>query len=238
MAFDLTLNGWLNGVSALGVVITAVIMGLYIYFRGRKLEATLLKYSGGMLIFVGLLWSGPALDFLTILTTTKNILYDWRFIYAWVSYIWVAPAITSAIVIGAELIAPNKKKFIVAFIIVVSIIFEIGLLVWPYESYTYPDPYPSGENIIDTSLNFSFFTFYALAIILVTVVAFNGIGSILKARQSTGILKRKFVLLSLGFIIFPLSAVFDTLFSAGALLFVVRMFVVVSGFLIYFGLKP
>lgn len=234
----LILEGYLNGISALGVLIIDFIIGIYILYKAWKLDAKLLKYSGVMIILIGLLWSGPSLDFIKILLTETNIPYGIRYLYVYASYIWVAPAIFIAMIIGAELIAPDKKNYILVFTLIVGIVFEIGLLVFPYDSYTYPDHYPTGKNIIDTSLNFGFFTFYALAIILITVVIFNGIGAFLKARESTGILKRKFLFLALGFIIFPTAAVFDTLIPPGYLLPLVRMFVIVSAVLLYLGLKP
>lgn len=191
-----------------------------------------------MIILIGLLWSGPSLDFIKILLTGTNIPFNIRYIYVYASYIWVAPAIFVAMIIGGELIAPDKKKYLLIFTFIVGIVFEIGLLIFPYESYTYPVSYPNGENIIDTSLNYGFFTFYALAIILITVVIFNGIGAALKARDSTGILKRKFIFLALSFIIFPVSALFDTLVPPGFLLPLVRLFIIITGVLLYLGLKP
>jgi len=234
----LSLNGYLNGLSAVGVLIINIIIGVYIMYRALKLNAKLLKYSAVMIVLIGFLWSGPSLDFIKILLTGTNIPEGIKFIYVYASYIWVAPAIFIAMIIGAELIAPDKKKYILAFISIVGIVFEIGLLRFPYNSYTYPIPHPTGENIIDTSLNFGFFTFYALAIIIFTIIIFNGIGSILKARESTGIVKRKFIFLSLGFILFPIAAVFDTLVPPGVFLPLVRMLIIVSAILFYLGLKP
>jgi len=234
----LIIEGYLNGISALGVLIINIIIGIYIMYKAIKLDAKLLKYSAVMVILIGLLWSGPSLDFIKILLTQTNIPENIKQIYVLVSYIWVAPAIFLAMIIGAELIAPNKKKYILIFILIVGIVFEIGLIAFPLDSYTYPDPHPNGGNIIDTSLNFGFFTFYALAIILITVVIFNGVGAMLKARDSSGILRQKFILLGLGFILFPIAAVFDTLIPPGPILPIVRILVIVSGILLYLGLRP
>ncbi|MEJ2249521.1 MAG: hypothetical protein P8Y97_07665, partial [Candidatus Lokiarchaeota archaeon] len=215
---NIHINGILNGSSALGVLIINAIIGVYILIKAYKLGAKLLKYAGFMIILIGLLWSGPSVDFLLILFTGTNITPTW--IYAIISYIWVAPAILLAILIGSELIAPKRKKIIISLVIIVGIVFEVGLIFFPFDglSFNYTLPTPLGSNIIDTSLNYDFFTFYALAIILIFVVIFNGFGSIKKALDSTGILKRKFTYLALAFIIFPIAAVFDTLVSIAILL--------------------
>lgn len=236
MAFeDVGINGFLNGGSALGVLILNAIIGIYILYKGQKLGAKLLRYAGVMIFFIGLLWLGPSTDFLMLLTTGNNI--DPQWIYPYLSYLWVAPAIFIAMLIGTELIAPNKKNIILIFVAIIGIIFEIGLIFFPRDGQTYTYTIEA-ENIIDTSFNPSFFTFYALAIILLFVVIFNGIGSIQKAKESTGILKKKFLYLGLGFIIFPIAAVFDTLVPPGPALPIVRITVIITGILLYMGLKP
>jgi hypothetical protein len=236
MAFeDVGFLGALNGGSALGVLITSVLIGVYILIKGTRLKAKLLQYAGIMIILIGLLWLGPSTDFLMLLFTGANI--SPQEIYAYLSYLWVAPAIFIAMLIGTELIAPNRKKAILIFIGIVGIIFEIGLIFFPFEGQTFEYKIEA-KNIIDTSFNPLFFSFYALAIILLFVVIFNGFGSIQKARESTGILRQKFIFLALGFIIFPIAAVFDTLVPPGVALPFVRITVVITGILLYLGLKP
>lgn len=232
-----TISGILNGTSALGVLIINAVIGLYILIRAYQLKAKLLKYAGAMIILIGLLWGGPAVDFLMILLTETNISPNW--IYPIISYIWVAPAIILAISIGAELLAPKKKKIILIIVLIIGIVFEVGLLVFPFDglsfAYTLNNP---GSDIIDTSLNYGFFTFYALALILIFVLVFNGFGSLKKAIALTGILRKKFTYLALAFIIFPVAAVFDTLISTPILLPFVRITVIITGILLYLALKP
>jgi len=225
----------LNGGSALGVLISSALIGIYILYKGQKLGAKLLRYAGVMIIMIGLLWLGPSTDFLWILINETNIE---AIVYPYLSYVWVGPAIFIAMLIGTELIAPNKKKIILIFIAIVGIIFEIGLIFFPTQTFEFEPPTVPGDNIIDTSFNPAFFSFYALAIILLFVVIFNGIGSIQKAKESTGILRKKFIYLALGFIIFPIAAVFDTLVPPGAALPFVRITVIITGILLYMGLKP
>ncbi len=228
----------LNGGSALGVVISNVLIGIYILYKGLKLKAKLLKYAGIMIILIGMLWLGPATDFLTILTSTENL--DPPIIYAFLSYIWVAPAIFIAMLIGTELITPNRKNIILVVVAVLGVIFAIGLIFFPYNNQTFEYDLPAspGENIIDTSFNLTFFSSWALAAILLFVIVFNGIGSAIKAKESTGVLRKKFTYLALGFIIFPIAALFDTLVPPGPLLPIVRITVVITAILLYLGLKP
>ena len=103
--------GWLDGLSAAFIIIFAIFFGLLSFYKARKLEAKLLGVAGVMMVFVGLLWLGPFSDFLSVLIFQKNLTPN--YIYAYLSYMWVAPAIIIGMYLGGELIAPKKKWTIV-----------------------------------------------------------------------------------------------------------------------------
>jgi len=82
--------GYLDGLTATGIILSSVIFGLLSFYHARKLEAKLLGVAGMMMILIGLLWLGPFVDFIMISTTGKNIRP--LQVYTWLSYMWVAPA--------------------------------------------------------------------------------------------------------------------------------------------------
>ncbi|MHA1525642.1 MAG: hypothetical protein ACTSQD_01320 [Promethearchaeota archaeon] len=65
--------GYLDGLTATGIILSSVIFGILSFYHARKLGARLLGIAGAMMIFIGLLWLGPFVDFLLILTTGINI---------------------------------------------------------------------------------------------------------------------------------------------------------------------
>ena len=65
--------GWLDGLSAAGIVIFTSFFGLLSFYKARKLEAKLLGIAGLMMVFTGLLWLGPFTDFLFVLIFQKNL---------------------------------------------------------------------------------------------------------------------------------------------------------------------
>ncbi|MHA1758587.1 MAG: hypothetical protein ACTSVV_17615, partial [Promethearchaeota archaeon] len=70
-----------------------------------------------------------------------------------------------------------------------------------------------------------------------SVALFNGIGFLMKARKTTGEIKKKFNLLSEGFLLFVICAAFDSLATPGIGLIFVRLGVIGSIILLYNGLK-
>ena len=69
----LTIIGWLNGITAMGILIFGIIFGIFIIYKSRKIEAKLLFLLGIGNILIALVWLGSCCDFLTILITGRNI---------------------------------------------------------------------------------------------------------------------------------------------------------------------
>ncbi len=229
------LLGWLNGISALGVVTVNLLIGFYSLYKSIKLKAKLLTVTALTIIFVGLLWLGPTTDFLKILITDTNIEPVW--VYPLLSYMWAAVGITLGMYIGGELLMPKKKWILVGIFIILSIAYEYFLFSDPIASFEYVVPSPLGSDIIDTSSNYSYPTSYFLIVFILSILTFNGIGFLVKAKQATGILRKKFLFLSIGFIVFAVVVIFDSVVPPMIALFIVRFGIIISSILLYLGIK-
>ncbi|MEE9378435.1 MAG: hypothetical protein V3V33_10410 [Candidatus Lokiarchaeia archaeon] len=229
------LLGWLNGISALGVVIINLLIGFYSLYKSIKLKAKLLTVTALTILFVGLLWLGPTTDFLKILITDTNIEPVW--VYPLLSYMWAAVGITLGMYIGGELLMPKKKWILVGIFIIFSIAYEYFLFSDPLASFEYVVPSPLGSDIIDTSSNYSYPTSYFLIVFILSILVFNGFGFLVKAKQATGILRKKFLYLSIGFIVFAVVVIFDSVVPPMIALFIVRFGIIVSSILLYLGIK-
>ncbi len=229
------LLGWLNGISAMGVLTVNLIIGFYTLYKANKLKAKLLTVTSLTIIFVGLLWLGPTIDFLKILITDTNIEPVW--VYPLLSYMWAAAGITLGMYIGGELLMPKKKWILVGIFIILSIAYEYFLFSDPLASFEYVVPSPLGSDIIDTSSNYSYFTSYFLIVFILSILMFNGIGFLVKSRQAAGILKRKFLYLSIGFIVFAVIVIFDSIVPPMIALFIVRFGIILSSISLYLGIK-
>ncbi|MHA2430323.1 MAG: hypothetical protein ACXACC_04725 [Promethearchaeota archaeon] len=231
--FENNIPGWLNGISALGVLTINLIIGFYGLYKANKLKARLLAVTALTIISIAFLWLGPTTDFINILINDTNI--D-PYIYPLLSYMWAAPGITLGMYIGGELLIPKKKWILVGIFLIISIAYEYFLFSSPQLSFNFDIPAP-GADIIDTSSNYGYPTAYFLVVFILSILIFNGVGFLVKAKQATGVLRKKFLYLSTGFIVFAIIVAFDSVFPPMIAVFIVRFGIIVSSILIYLGIK-
>ena len=67
-------EGWLNGLSSLGIVVSSCLFGLFYIYNSKKYNINLLFYLGLGIFLLGVMYISPyVLDFLTIVLTGNNI---------------------------------------------------------------------------------------------------------------------------------------------------------------------
>ena len=231
----LSLIGWLNGLTGSGVVLAGIIIGLYVIYKSKKLNANLLFFVGLTIIFISLLFLGQFVDFLSILFFGMNL--SPAYLYALLCYMWVAPAVVSGFIVGSTLIIPERKKLLVGIYTILGIIFEFFLWLDLDNSFTIKLPDRPGTDIIDISFNRTHPTFILIAFFLISALVFLGIGFAIKAKQAVGELRKNFALLSVGWIIFVITGMLDSLTDPGIGLFIVRIGYQSSSWFFYFSLK-
>ncbi len=226
--------GYLDGLTATGIILSSVIFGLMSFYHARKLEAKLLAVAGVMVIFIGLFWLGPFVDFLSIIFTGKNI--SPIYVYGWLSYVWVAPAIIIAMYLGSELLVPEKKKIIIGIYGILGIMFELLIFLDVSGSFTFTLNNP-GQDTIDSSFNQTSPTYFLIILFLISTLIFMGIGFAVKAKQATGEIRKKFTYLSIGFIVFVVCGAIDSILPLGVAIGISRAVMMSFALFMYLGLK-
>ncbi len=226
--------GYLDGLTATGIILSSVIFGILSFYHARKLGARLLGIAGVMMILIGLLWLGPFVDFLMILTTGKNI--SPVYVYMWLSYMWVAPAIVLGMYLGSELLAPEKKKAIVIFYAILGVIFELYLFLDWTNVFTWTLNNP-GQDTIDSSFQRTSPAYWIIIFFLVSTFIFEGIGFAIKAKQATGEIKRRFRFLSLGYTVFVVCGALDSVIPPGIAIGFSRAVMMTFALWMFLGLK-
>ncbi|MFO8020220.1 MAG: hypothetical protein R6U96_16470 [Promethearchaeia archaeon] len=230
----LTVNGWLNGGTAALVVIFSVVFAIAVLIKSIKEKSTVLTFAALMGLFAGLLWLGPAIDFFTILMTGNN-LYSME-LYGLLSYIWVFPASFCAVYLGAELMVLKRKKILLTAISIFGIIFEFFLFTNTSKVFEF-HPGNSGQNLIDTNFVYGSVSFILIGVFLAFVFFLCGLGTLIMAKKSIGVIRKKFLYLSSSFNLFIIVAIFDSLFAPSGVLFIVRLGMIACAFLLYYGVK-
>ncbi|MFX1307379.1 MAG: hypothetical protein ACFFDG_11250 [Promethearchaeota archaeon] len=235
MALDI--NGWIDGITASGVVIFGIIFGLFFIYNSRKIQAELLTYLGLANILAGLMFLGVFTDFLFVIFLQENIVNNG--IVGILSYIWFAPVIITSMYIGAELLAPKMKKYIVIIFLILTIFFEIVIFIDPRGSFNFVPlpPTPPSENLIDYNVSLMTLAGILMGIMLITVLIFLGLGFLYKGFQSSGVIRKNFFFLSIGSICFCIFGLLEGLTAPGIMVILVRIGYLSSFWFMYIGLK-
>lgn len=232
----LTLIGWIDGLTASGVVIFGFIFGFFFIYKSKKTNAKILIALGLANLFAGLVFLGVFLDFVTVLISGINI-DNTNGLVGILSYIWLAPAIITAIYIGSKLLVPKLKWVIISLFAVLSIFFYIIIFMDPFAAFNFDYPAIPGELLIDYNTIILSIAGMLMAFFLLSTVILLGFGFLIKGFQSTGVLKKKFFLLSLGAIFFCVFGLLEGLTAPGVMIIFVRIGYLASFWFMYYGLK-
>jgi hypothetical protein len=233
----LSLAGWINGLSASVIVIFSCFFGLFCIYKGRKTNATLLSYMGLGICCGGLAWLSNFLDFVIILSTGKNIDITTYRIISIISYMFAPPAFVLAMYVCTELLMPEKKWYFISIVLILSIFLGLFFLLDPLGSFHYSYPEKSGENLIDDNINLESFAGILFIILAFLFLFFCGFGVLIKAFKSSGLIRKKYLLLSLGFIIWGIFGILEGYTEPGIALIFVRAAIISAIWLWYLGLR-
>lgn len=235
----LGLIGFLDGLTALIVVLTGSSFGLFSLYKSIKLKAQLLGISGLCIFCIGFLLLGATVDFLTVLATGNNITQ--LEIYGFLSYIWAAPLTILGLYIGGELMLPSKKWIIVSIYLILAVIYEVLIIYFTFTSpetiFDFPSPLPNGTALLNTGVQLGSIVFILMVFFLISGLIFNGFGFLNKSIKATGDIRRRFLYLSLGWIIFIICGTFDGLFDPGIITVFVRIAWTVSIVFMHLGIR-
>ncbi len=181
---------------------------------------------------------GVFTDFIVVLATETNLDNTYGLVGI-LSYIWFAPVMVLALYIGAELLLPKKKWYLMTIIIIICIVFVILFFMDPMGTFNFVPPTVLGESLIDYNVNILTPAGIIMAILLLAVLILLGFGFLIKSIQSTGVLRKKFLFLSLGAICFCIFGLLEGLTAPGdiVMVIIVRIGYLISFWLMYYGLK-
>ena len=226
--------GMLDGLTSIGIVVFSILIGLLSLYEAKKYNVRLLRSAALTMIFVGFFWLAPTADFLSLLITGKNLTPI--YIYGILSYMWVAPGTICAMYFGAELNFPKQKWYIVGFYVIIGLIFEFFLWFDTANVFNFTLNNP-GQEIIDSSFKRTHINYYLVVLMLVSIAAFIVVPFTVKAVTSLGIIRKKFMFLAIGYAIFVITGIFESLFSPGVVLFSVRLTMMSFPLWMYLGVR-
>jgi len=236
----LSVEGWLNGLTAIGIFVIGWMLGMFFIYQSRKTNAKPLAYLCIFLILIATIYIGICLDFLTFLLTgtinyplspvhenLRNI-----FIFTLGAFIFVTGSY-----IGSELLTPKKKWYILSLMITLAVIYSLFIIFDPAGSITMIYPEIFGEDIALAHLTASSPANIVGMISALIVLVFNESGFLIKAKKSIGVIRKKFLLLSTGFFFIIAMILVEALISMISILIFSRIIMIISFWIMYLGLK-
>ena len=209
----------------------------------RKSDVKLLRYLGIQFILVGLTFIGLVLDFFNILITSKNI-DNSNGIVGILYWVFTIPTAiifmyyTFEIILPEEIFGLEKKRFLKWFLSLFtlqSFIILVYIVMNPEDSLTFVYPSPPGSDLID--INLSGLISLIILIEWTPIMLFIIIGFFYRGMHSTGVIRRKFFILSVATALFNISSVLDYLELPTIALVFIRIGAFVSAWCWYYGLR-
>jgi len=190
----------------------------------------------GFLIFTSsLTYLGVSLDFFTIILTGFNIDNSNGF-QALITYLWTPPIVILAIYIGAEIvIKKNKIPFLLIFGIL-GLVYEVIIFLNPFNSLISTNEV-SGEKLIHTNIIFGTPLFFIMGFFMISIVILVDVSLLLRGLKSKGIIRKKYLMLSVGFTTYQLITSFDAFSYPGVFLIIIRGSIFVCFLIWYLALK-
>ncbi len=228
----------------MGLFISIWIIGLFCIYQSRKTSAKLLFQLGLATVSGALIYLGAVIDVLAILLTGNNSPFDPRaqipgtFIcWGWVlDWMWVAPAYILGIYVGITLLTPKRKRYIVPVTLVLGVIFEASLFFDYKGSIVDEYPVSPGENVIEGTLMVGSLAFIVIFIFTLSflIIAF---GLLIKSIQSTGVLRKKYLIFSLGFFFITIGGLSEQLVPMGITAIFYRIGTIIGFWFFYLALR-
>ncbi|MFW9822505.1 MAG: hypothetical protein ACFFE4_06200 [Candidatus Thorarchaeota archaeon] len=231
----LIIDGWINGISATFSFLLASILGVGIIYQASKIKLRTLSLMGVNILISGFVWFQMVCDFFSIIITNNNLPNPYGLLGPF-HLMWAPLAFPVALYIGAELFSLKKKMYIIIPFLILVIIFELIIFIDPIGSFIFVDPAFPGDDLIEIDLVRFGIPFILNYLFVITGLIFLGFGYLIKSIRSKGIIRTKFLLLSLGYIlyvVFPLLAIF----IQGYVVHFLRLGMASSFFFFYFGLR-
>ncbi|MFX1238526.1 MAG: hypothetical protein ACFFAS_17715 [Promethearchaeota archaeon] len=237
------------GLTSVAIVLSSLLFGLICIVRGIRYRTKLLTIAGINVIFMGSYWLGPSVEIFAVMLL--NVHLDPPDLYILLSYSQIPFGIIFMGILAGELVMPNYKGAVLGSLTCLAFIYMAGLYTSLYMTMNEIAYFPGYIINVPPDLNHiidGYPTPYSLCLYIAifgdfTVLFLEAGGCLIKAYQSTGLLRRKFILLAIGFSLFVFGGLSDIVIDTETTdwgiywLAMSRSVMCFMGIFIYLGLK-
>ena len=228
----LPLETYLNGISALCVLITGFYFGIRFILHYNKLKKSLLPLIAGMGFGLGIFYLGPSTAFFYLLFTKANIS---GILYLYLSYFTLPLTLDLAMYLGFDIFKPSWKKGIMIFFSIFTLIWWVSFLFFP-EMVFEPSSPNTGE-LIDVNyvipIGLPMVGFALLSALILLGGGFLSIARKIEDKEKS----KKSIFLGIGWGLFTIAGVLDTFIAPNFVAFA-RLLMLIAYILIFKGFSP
>ena len=229
----LPLETYLNGISAICVLITGFYFGFRFILHYNKLKKSLLPLIAGMGFGLGIFYLGPSTAFFYLLFTGTNIS---SFLYGLLSYFTMPLTLGLAMYLGFDIFKPNWKKGVMIFFSIFTVIWWVSFILFPEYLFHSPETPGAGE-LIDISFKLPIgLPMIGLAILSALFILGGGFLSIARKIEEKE-KRKKSLFIAIGWVLFAIAGILDT-FPVSLLLVIARSIMLIGYILIFLGFSP
>lgn len=241
----ISIQSWINEISGTIIFLFSITMAFVLIIRHKESKARIVLNFGVTSLFVGLIYLVFPLRMISYIFPIADFVYTQippsnGYIGLWfTSYLWIGITVLSATYLGTELLIPRKyRKYFHIPAWIVTLTWQLLILFGP-ESWLNA-PRTSGV-IGDTSFEFLTPPFFFLVIFALYLLLFLGMGFLLRAIRTGGVLEEKFIILSVGIFLMIFELIYEAISDLGEsvpFLLAFRILMIIGLLLLNYGLKP
>ncbi len=230
---NFSFEDWLINISTLGILLFGYGLGIYFFYKSRKLKINLLSLLSLSMISLSFGWLAVVIDFFSVLITSSNI--D-LFLFIYLTWVQLPFSVLLSQYVAIELLLPMKKLYLLSFLLILSFLFLIFLIINPINSVIIIG-YPIKPFYYKAGLKIDSIVGVIGIVLMAFVLIFSGLGYIYKSHISNTSIKNNFRYLGMGMIFISSFGILDSIVE-GYILVLVRIGAIFGLWLTYWGLKP
>ncbi len=221
-----------SGITATGILFTGYFTSIGLFARARKERVRFLIWEALILLCLGTFYLGTVVSFFKLLITGANL--EPGYVGAQLCYT-IAP-IGSAICMYTGFTMLGKEKIAIPMAVIhllTGLFYWYGLYVQPNITVDAVVPVEIGGGLVD----FELLSYVQLltALYLGFLLAVIGGGFFWFAKQSTGDVRKRFLLTATGSCFFTISGAIDSLVELAYFIVIPRFFMITGAILLYLG---
>ena len=228
-------EGWLTGTASITVVLINIYFALLIIYKSKKYKAKLLFHFALMILLAGFFYLRRSIEFIFVILTGQNPHFS-PFLEFILGLMWAPLAGAMSLFVFTSLVIPKKKKYILLiFMCLLVTLFTIWLLN-PVDNVKIEYPTNPGEGLTEINVIIGSPSGNLIVLMMFFPLSFGGVGTLIKGIRSEGIVRRKFLFISIATFLSTIVVVLEA-FTLTVLTILYKVGLLISVGLNYYGLK-